>query len=102
MDIFGHNKPIRDFFIAMGCMLGGTLIGDLLFGLTSHQEKLIDWPSFTFFVFLSLLVTASYFIGRLIAYKTHLFPKADDRDNVLICIFIVLSLASIVLSIILI
>ncbi len=51
MDIFGHNKPIRDFFIAMGCMLGGTLIDDLLFGLTSHQEKLIDWPSFTFFFF---------------------------------------------------
>ena len=86
----------------MGCMLGGTLIGDLLFGLTSHQEKLIDWPSFTFFVFLSLLVTASYFIGRLVAYKTHLFPKAKDRDNVLISVFIVLSLVSVVLFFILI
>ena len=43
----------------------------------------MDWNEYILFsVTLIVLSSISYFAGRLIAYKTKLFPKAN-RDNVL-------------------
>ena len=95
----GKEKPIRHFLIGMGTILVSTAVAYLLCGLAFGKDKLFDWTQFTFIVFLYMLVMAAYFIGRLIAYKTNMFKKAKDRDNVLICVFAVLAIVFIMLAI---
>ena len=80
-NIFGHDRPILKFVILIFSVLIAALLGRFLFCLTEGIE--MDWNEYILFgVTLTLLSSISYFFGRLIAYKTRLFPKMD-RDIVL-------------------
>ena len=80
-NIFGHDRPILKFIILIPSILSAALLGRFLFCLTDGSK--MDWKEYILFsVTLILLSSISYFAGRLIAYKTRLFPKME-RDVVL-------------------
>lgn len=92
-DIFGHDKPVQKFIILMVLLLIADFMGSLAYSLIF--DKPINWSEKTFFAFLILLVTVSYFMSRLIAYRTHLFSRIENRDKLLVITFIVLSVLAI-------
>ncbi|MCR5038880.1 MAG: hypothetical protein K6A94_06050 [Bacteroidales bacterium] len=96
-NIFGHDRPILKFWIMMICIMAGALLGRYIICLIYKDN--FNWSNYTFFLFLCTMIIISYFVGRLIAYKTKLFPQAQNRDNVLKWTFTILGLSLITLSI---
>ena len=86
-NIFGNDRPILKFFILLLSVLGASLLGRFLFCLTEGGK--MDWDEYILFsITLILLSSISYFTGRLIAYKTKLFPRIQNRDHLLIGCFL--------------
>jgi len=99
LNIFGHERPVLKFWVMMAIIAGASLLGRYIVCLIEKDN--FNWSRYTFFLLLCALVTVSYFVGRLIAYKTKLFLKAQNRDNVLKWTFAILSIVLIAAAIIL-
>lgn len=86
-NIFGHDRPVLKFVILVLSVLSSALLGRYLFCLTDGSQ--MDWGEYLMFsVTLIALSSISYFTGRLIAYKTKLFSRVQNRDHILIgCFF---------------
>ena len=99
LNIFGHERPVLKFWVMMAIIVGASLLGRYIVCLIEKDS--FNWSHYTFFLLLCALVAVSYFVGRLIAYKTKLFPKAQNRDNVLKWTFGILTIVLIVVAIVL-
>lgn len=97
-NIFGHDRPILRFLISMLIVLLAILTSEFIY---SRVEKCdMDWTEYVFFVLLVMLTSISYFIGRLIAYKTMMFPNIQNRDGVLKWSFGIIGLSLMTIAII--
>ncbi len=85
--IFGHDRPVLKFVILILSVLCASFLGRFLFCLTDGSQ--MDWEEYSLFsVTLIVLSSISYFTGRLIAYKTKMFSRVQNRDHLLIgCFF---------------
>ena len=86
-NIFGHDRPVLKFVILILSVLCAALLGRYLFCLTDGSQ--MDWKEYVLFSMTFIVLSSiSYFTGRLIAYKTKLFSKVQNRDHLLIgCFF---------------
>ena len=99
VNLFSQDKrAIGRFFISLVSVIAGTITGTYLFSLIDKQK--FDWAS-TLLIALIVYVplTLSFFIGRWVAFRSKLFPKAKNRDMVMGLTFIILSIILIVLAI---
>jgi hypothetical protein len=99
LNIFGHERPVLKFWVMMAIIVGASLLGRYIVCLIEKDS--FNWSHYTFFLMLCALVAVSYFVGRLIAYKTKIFSKAQNRDNVLKWTFGILTIVLIVVAIVL-
>ena len=97
IEIFSQEEgSITKFFVYLG-VFSACILGDGI--VTSHIDgEPIYWTNGLLVVsILAAIVTAVYFITRLLAYRTRIFPKTENREGIHGLSFIFLLLVSFIL-----
>ena len=94
-----EEGSIAKFFVAMASFAASVLTASILTSLIEKEP--FQWEACLLTIaILMAVVTVSYFITRLLAYRTKLFPKTENREGVHGVSFIFLLLLSIILLLI--
>ena len=92
---------IAKFFVAMASFAASVLAASILTSLIEKEP--FQWKTCLLTIaILMAFVTVVYFIARLLAYRTRLFPKTENREGVHGVSFIFLLLLTIVLLLVMI
>ena len=97
IEIFSQEEgSITKFFVYLG-VISACILGDGI--VTSHIDgEPIHWTNGLLVVsILAVIVTAVYFITKLLAYRTRIFPKTENREGIHGLSFIFLLLVSFIL-----
>ena len=95
--IFSQEKgSIAKFFVFVAALAACMFIGGLIPSLI-HKEPFDWWGMLLTVIVLAALFTADYFIARLLAYHTKIFPKTENREGIHGVSFIFLMIISIIL-----
>ena len=99
--IFSNKEgSIAKFFVAMASFAASVLTASILTSLIEKEP--FQWEACLLTItILMAVVTVVYFIARLLAYRTRLFPKTENREGVHGVSFIFLLILSFVLFVIL-
>ena len=99
--IFSNKEgSIAKFFVAMASFAASVLTASILTSLIEKEP--FQWKTCLLTIaILMAVVTVVYFIARLLAYRTRLFPKTENREGVHGVSFIFLLILSFVLFVIL-
>ena len=99
--IFSNEEgSIAKFFVAMASFAASVLTASILTSLIEKEP--FQWKNCLLAIaILMAVVTVVYFIARLLAYRTRLFPKTENREGVHGVSFIFLLLLTIVLLLVL-
>ncbi len=99
--VFSNKEgSIAKFFVAMASFAASVLAASILTSLIEKEP--FQWKTCLLTIaILMAFVTVVYFIARLLAYRTRLFPKTENREGVHGVSFIFLLILSFVLFVIL-
>ena len=99
--VFSNEEgSIAKFFVAMASFAASVLTASILTSLIEKEP--FQWEACLLTIaILMAVVTVVYFIARLLAYRTRLFPKTENREGVHGVSFIFLLILSFVLFVIL-
>ena len=100
--VFSNKEgSIAKFFVAMASFAASVLAASILTSLIEKEP--FQWKTCLLTIaILMAVVTVVYFIARLLAYRTRLFPKTENREGVHGVSFIFLLLLTIVLLLVMI
>ena len=100
--VFSNEEgSIAKFFVAMASFAASVLTASILTSLIEKEP--FQWKNCLLAIaILMAIVTMVYFIARLLAYRTRLFPKTENREGVHGVSFIFLMILSIILLVVLI
>ena len=100
--VFSNEEgSIAKFFVAMASFAASVLTASILTSLIEKEP--FQWKNCLLAIaILMAIVTMVYFITRLLAYRTRLFPKTENREGVHGVSFIFLMILSIILLVVLI
>ena len=95
--VFSNEEgSIAKFFVAMASFAASVLTASILTSLIEKEP--FQWKNCLLAIaILMAVVTVVYFIARLLAYRTRLFPKTENREGVHGVSFIFLMIISIIL-----
>ena len=98
--IFSNEKgAIAKFFVAMAAFAASVFAAGLLTSLIGEEP--FQWKACLLTILImAAFVTVFYFISRLLAYRTKLFPKTENREGLHGVSFIFLLLLTIILLLI--
>ena len=98
--IFSNEKgSIAKFFAAMAAFAASGFTGGLITSLVEKEP--FQWMACLLTILImAAFVTVFYFITRLLAYRTKLFPKTENREGLHGVSFIFLLLLTIILLLI--
>ena len=99
--VFSNEEgSIAKFFVHMGLYLAACFTGELI-SYAFLKEPFDWWGILLLYLCLAAGLTAIYFITRLLAYRTKVFPKAKYREAIHGVSFFLLSIIALVLLIVL-
>ena len=100
--VFSNEEgSIAKFFVAMASFAASVLTASILTSLIEKEP--FQWEACLLTIaILMAVVTVVYFIARLLAYRTKIFPKTENREGFHGESFIFLLLLTIVLLLIII
>ena len=99
--VFSNEEgSIAKFFVMMALFLAACLTGEVV-SYASMKEPFDWWGILLMYLCLAAVVTAIYFVTRLLAYRTKVFPKAKYREAIHGVSFFLLSIITLVLLIVL-
>ena len=100
--IFSNEEgSIAKFFVAMASFAASVLTASILTSLIEKEP--FQWKNCLLAIaILMAVVTVVYFIARLLAYRTKIFPKTENREGFHGVSFIFLLLLTIVLLLVII
>lgn len=99
--VFSNEEgSIAKFFVRMALFIAACLTGEVI-SYASMKESFDWWGILLMYLCLAAVVTAIYFVTRLLAYRTKIFPKAKYREAIHGVIFFLLSIIALVLLIVL-
>ena len=95
--IFSNEKgSIAKFFVTVAIYAAAIYASDILTSLIEKEP--FKWgESLLVLLIIVALLTAVYFITRLLAYHTKIFPKTENREGIHGVSFIFLMILSIIL-----
>ena len=95
--IFSNEKgAIAKFFVAMAAFAASVFTAGLITSLAVKEP--FQWKACLLTIIIMVaFVTVFYFITRLLAYRTKLFPKTENREGLHGVSFIFLLLLTIIL-----
>ena len=95
--IFSNEKgSIAKFFVTVAIYAAAIYASDILTSLIEKEP--FKWgESLLVLLIIVALITAIYFITRLLAYHTKIFPKTENREGIHGVSFIFLMILSIIL-----
>ena len=98
--VFSNKEgSIAKFFVAMASFAASVLAASILTSLIEKEP--FQWKTCLLTIaILMAFVTVVYLIARLLAYRTRLFPKTENREGVHGVSFIFLLILSIILLLI--
>ena len=99
--VFSNEEgAIAKFFVMMALFVAACLTGEVI-SYAFMKEPFNWWGILLLYLCLVAGLTAIYFITRLIAYRTKVFPKAKYREAIHGVSFFLLSIIALVLLIVL-
>ena len=99
--VFSNEEgAIAKFFVMMALFVAAGLTGEVI-SYAFMKEPLNWWGILILYLCFAAAVTAIYFITRLLAYRTKVFPKAKHREAIHGVSFILLSIIALVLLLVL-
>ena len=87
---------IAKFFVMMALFVAAGLTGEAI-SYAFMKEPLDWWGILIMYLCFAVVVTVIYFITRLLAYRTRIFPKTENREGIHGLSFIFLLLVSFIL-----
>jgi hypothetical protein len=99
--ISNEEGSIAKFLVYMSIFLAIDISTDFIFDQI-HLKECFKWGEYvlTYLIFAAVL-TLIYFISRFLAYRTHIFPKTENREGIHGVSFFLLLVLSIILAIVL-
>lgn len=95
--VFSNEKgSIAKWFVTMAWGFAMLITSNILTSLIS-KEPIEWWGILLTTIILISMVTVVYFITRLLAYRTKIFPKTENREGIHGVSFIFLTLLSVIL-----
>ncbi|MBR1512752.1 MAG: hypothetical protein IJ622_00495 [Bacteroidales bacterium] len=96
--VFSQEKgAIAKFFVFLAIYASAMFTSHLFVSLVEHQPVKC-WESLLVLLILATVVTADYFIARLLAYRTKIFPKTENREGLHGVSFIFLLVISVIVA----
>ena len=98
--VFSNEKgSIAKFFVAMSAFAASVFTAGLITSLV--EKETFQWKACLLTILImAAFVTVFYFISRLLAYRTKLFPKTENREGIHGVSFIFLLILSVILLLI--
>ena len=99
--VFSNEEgSIAKFFVAMAAFAASVVTASLITSLVVKES--FQWKACLLTIIIMVaFVTVFYFITRLLAYRTKLFPKTENREGLHGVCFIFLLLLTIILLLVL-
>ena len=99
--VFSNEEgSIAKFFVRMALFVAACLTGEVI-SYASMKEPFDWWGILVLYLCLAAGLTVIYFITRVLAYRTKVFPKAKYREAIHGVSFFLLSIIALVLLIVL-
>ena len=100
IEVFSQEEgSIAKFFVAMAAFAASVLMAGLITSFVIKEP--FQWKACLLTILImAAFVTVFYFITRLLAYRTKLFPKTENREGLHGVSFIFLLLLTIILLLI--
>lgn len=100
--VFSNERgSIAKWFATMAWAFAALMTSNILTSLI-NKESIEWWGILLTTIILLSMVTVVYFITRLLAYRTKVFPKTENREGVHGVSFIFLTLLSVILLLVII